>query len=191
MGITTICVFCGSGTGKDPVFSEAAAGLGRVMAERKLNLVYGGSNIGLMGIVSAAVRDAGGRVTGVIPERIADRVPTQPGIHLEVVPDMHARKSRMYDISDAFIAMPGGIGTMDELFEAWTWNQLGYHSRALGLLNIAGYYNPLIGFLDRMTDEDFLRRSQRESLFIADDAVGLLDSLERWNRPEGLKWDRD
>ena len=190
MAITTICVFCGSGKGRDPVFAEAAAGLGGIMADRKLNLVYGGSNIGLMGIVSAAVRDGGGRVTGIIPKRIADHVPAQPGVDLEVVPDMHVRKSRMYELSDAFIALPGGIGTMDELFEAWTWNQLGYHSRALGLLNTGGYYDPLITFLDRMTDQGFLRLSQRESLVISDEAPALLDALDRWNLPDGVKWDR-
>lgn len=186
----SICVFCGSGTGTEKVYSEAARELGSVIAKQGLNLIYGGSNIGLMGIVSAAARDAGGHVTGIIPKRIAANVPAQEGIRLEVVEDMHSRKSRMYELSDGFVALPGGIGTLEELFEAWTWNQLGYHTKPLGLMNVEGYFNSLLDFLDGMTSRGFLRQNQRESLLVAEEPLTLLASMEGWLSPEELKWDK-
>ncbi|MCK5250432.1 MAG: TIGR00730 family Rossman fold protein [Spirochaetaceae bacterium] len=186
----SICVFCGSGSGGDPIFGNAARILGDLLAHYGLNLVYGGSNIGLMGLVSAAVRDGGGKVTGVIPRRIADKVPVQEGITMEVVPGMHERKARMYELSDAFIALPGGIGTLEETFEAWTWNQLGYHAKPVALLNINGYFDSLLSFLDRMSTEGFLRDSQRNALIVDADPEELLTKMTDWNPPKGLKWDK-
>ncbi len=185
----SICVFCGSGTGSDPVYGKAARNLGDLLAARGLNLVYGGSNIGLMGIVSAAVRDGGGRVTGIIPTRIADNVPGQKGIDLEVVAGMHERKARMYELSDGFIALPGGIGTLEETFEAWTWNQLGYFSKPVALLNINSFYGSLITFLDGITTEGFVKRNQRDSLIVEADPEALLGAMDGWTAPDGVKWD--
>ena len=185
----SICVFCGSSTGTDPAFSRAAADLGALMASRGITLVYGGSNIGLMGIVSAAARDAGGNVIGIIPERIAEHVAAQPDIALEVVPDMHARKSRMYELSDGFIALPGGIGTFEETFEVWTWNQIGYHAKPLALLDVAGYYRRLGEFLDHAVESGFVRALQREALIVATEPAALLDKMDGWTPAFGLKWD--
>jgi len=185
----SVCVFCGSGTGTDPVYGKAARILGDLLAARGMNLVYGGSNIGLMGIVSAAVRDGGTGVTGVIPKRIADKVPEQKGIDLEVVPGMHQRKARMYELSDAFIALPGGIGTLEEIFEAWTWNQLGYHTKPVAFLNINGYYDDLLSFLDGMTSEGFLREAQRSTIIVDTSPELLLSKMAEWTAPDGLKWD--
>ena len=181
-------MFCGSGTGSNSVYAEAAGILGNLLSRRSLNLVYGGSNIGLMGIVSAAVRDGGGKVTGVIPERIAEKVPGQDGITMEVVPGMHERKALMYELSDAFISLPGGIGTLEETFEAWTWNQLGYHAKPLALLNINGYFNSLLDFLDNMTSEGFLKSSQRDALIVDNNPEKLIVKISAWNPPEGVKW---
>jgi len=186
--LKTICVFCGSGTGSNSVYAEAAGILGNLLSRQSLNLVYGGSNIGLMGIVSAAVRDGGGKVTGVIPERIAEKVPGQDGITMEVVPGMHERKALMYELSDAFISLPGGIGTLEETFEAWTWNQLGYHAKPLALLNINGYFNSLLDFLDNMTSEGFLKSSQRDALIVDNNPEKLIVKISAWNPPEGVKW---
>ncbi len=185
----SICVFCGSGTGTKPVYSEKAGELGNLIGSGGMGLVYGGSNIGLMGIVSAAARDSGAAVTGVIPERIAANVPPQDGITVEVVPGMHERKTRMYELSDAFVAMPGGIGTLEELFEAWTWSQLGYHSKAVAVLNVEGYFDSLLTFLDRASHDGFLTSSQRKSLVVADTINDLFEGLNRWTPPKGLKWD--
>lgn len=187
--IKTICVFCGSGTGSNPVYGEAAGFLGDLLSRQSLNLVYGGSNIGLMGIVSAAVRDGGGKVTGVIPERIAENVPGQDGITMEVVPGMHERKAMMYKLSDAFISLPGGIGTLEETFEAWTWNQLGYHAKPLALLNINGYFDSLLDFLDNMSSEGFLKGSQRDALIVDTDPENLMAKISAWKPPEGVKWE--
>jgi uncharacterized protein (TIGR00730 family) len=154
-----------------------------------MDLVYGGSNIGLMGLVSAAARDAGAEVTGVIPRKIADHVPEQAGIRMEVVTGMHHRKARMYELSDGFIALPGGIGTLDETFEAWTWNQLGYHSKPLALLNVDGFYDSLLKFLDGVAAEGFVRLSQRQSLLVDSDPGRLLDKMKSWKAPGGLKWE--
>ena len=184
-----ICVFCGSSIGERPVYAETAGILGDLLAEHGYGLIYGGSNIGLMGKVSATVRDAGGAVTGIIPERIAAYVEEQKGISLEVVPGMHERKARMYELSDGFIAMPGGIGTLEEIFEAWTWNQLGYHSKPVALLNTKGYFNHLDSFLGRVSREGFLKQGQLETLIIESDPGRLLEKMEKWIPFDGLKWE--
>ncbi len=185
----SICVFCGSSTGSDAAFSAAAKSLGGLIASRGFSLVYGGSNIGLMGLVSAAARDAGGDVTGIIPERIARNVAMQPGITLEVVPDMHARKSRMYELSDGFISLPGGIGTLEETFEVWTWNQIGYHAKPLALYNVSGYYSTLCDFLNHSAASGFIRPKQHKALIVETNPEVLLDSMESWLPDYGAKWD--
>ncbi len=145
----SVCVFCGSNPGNDPVYAAGARAMGAEIARRGLVLVYGGGAVGLMGIVANAALEAGGEVHGVIPEALRRKEVGHHGLtRLEVVDTMHTRKARMAELSDGFVAMPGGIGTFEELFEIWTWGQLGIHTKPLGLLNIAGFYDPLAQFLD-------------------------------------------
>jgi uncharacterized protein (TIGR00730 family) len=143
MSLKAICVFCGAKTGVDPIYREAAQTLGRTLAERGLTLVYGGGAVGLMGVVADAALAAGGKVIGIIPQSLQDAEVGHKGLtHLEVVDGMHARKARMSELADAFIALPGGLGTLEELFEVWTWGQLGYHAKPLGLLEVNNFYAP-------------------------------------------------
>lgn len=147
MSIASVCVFCGASTGTDPAYRDAAQALGRALAERKLTLVYGGGAVGLMGVVADAVLAAGGEVIGIIPQSLKDKEIGHSGLtRLEVVSGMHARKARMAELSDAFIALPGGLGTLEELFEVWTWGQLGDHGKPLGLLEVNGFYSKLTAF---------------------------------------------
>lgn len=163
----TVCVFCGSSNPKDPNFGQAADRLGMLIAQQGLRLVYGGGNVGLMGRVSQAVMKAGGHVTGVIPEKLNNLVEPALISELVVVPDMHSRKSHMYEQSDAFIAMAGGIGTLEELFEVYTWQQLGYHSKPLALLNLGGFFDPLVQMLDRLVETGFFKQEHRDNLIVA------------------------
>lgn len=173
-----VCVFCGSAHGDDPVFTEAARALGAEMARRGVGLVYGGGAVGLMGEVADAALAAGGEVIGVIPRRLEEReVGHRALTELHVVDTMHERKALMAGYADAFIAMPGGIGTLEELFEAWTWTQLGYHVKPVGLLNVAGFYDDLLVFLQQVTAKGFLRRSQLDLLRVADTPAGALDAV--------------
>jgi uncharacterized protein (TIGR00730 family) len=173
-----ICVFCGSSTGRTPAYAEAAAGLGRLLAERGIGLVYGGATVGTMGIIADAVMTAGGEVHGVIPRQLFDREVAHRGLtELYEVADMHERKARMAELADAFIALPGGAGTLEELFEVWTWSQLGLHTKPIGLLDVAGYYQRLQPLLDHMVAEGFLRPEYRDALRIRADAPALLDEL--------------
>ncbi|HKJ71746.1 MAG TPA: TIGR00730 family Rossman fold protein [Gammaproteobacteria bacterium] len=173
-----ICVFAGSGTGKGPTYAEAAAALGGLLARRGLGVVFGGGHTGLMGVLADAALAAGGEVIGVIPEALRDRELAHEGLsRLEVVDSMHTRKARMNDLADAFIALPGGVGTLEELFEMFTWAQLGIHHKPCGLLNAGGYYDPLIRFLDDMVAAEFLRPDQRALLEVAGEPAGLLDVL--------------
>jgi hypothetical protein len=173
----SICVFCGSSNGRSAVYAEAAVALGKELGARKLRLVYGGGDVGIMGVLARAVLAAGGEVTGIIPRRLYELVDHVELTELVVAADMHERKSRMYESSDAFIALPGGIGTLDELFETWTWRCIGYHDKPVGLLDVAGYYAPLLAFLDSMADEGFLTREQLEDLVVATEPAALLDEL--------------
>jgi hypothetical protein len=175
--IRSICVFCGSNNGKRPDYARAAEALGAEIARRGLGLVYGGGDVGTMGVLARAVLAAGGRVKGVIPRKLFELVEQVELTELVVAADMHERKARMYDSADAFIAMPGGIGTLDELFEAWTWRGIGYHDKPVGLLNVAGYYAPLLSFLRTMVEEGFLGREHFEDLVVDTDIVALLDRL--------------
>ena len=173
-----ICVFAGSGSGNRAAFAESAAALGDLLARRNLGLVFGGGHTGLMGVLADAALAAGGEVIGVIPAALRERELAHEGLtRLEVVDSMHSRKALMNDFADAFIALPGGVGTLEELFEVFTWAQLGIHHKPCGLLNADGYYTPLIRFLDDMVAAEFLRPDQRALLEVADEPAAMLDAL--------------
>ena len=177
-----ICVFCGSSSGKKTEYLDAAKALGKVMANRGIDLVYGGASIGLMGAIADAVLQAGGKVTGVIPEHLQQFEISHPGLtELHIVADMHERKAAMASMADGFIAMPGGIGTLEELIEICTWQQLGLHSKATGVLNIANYYDKLIDFIAHSVDEGFLRAQHQKNLLSHTNVDGLLDSMAHFN----------
>ncbi|MCH8178335.1 MAG: TIGR00730 family Rossman fold protein [Proteobacteria bacterium] len=174
----SLCVYCGSRTGNDPAHLAAAREVGRQIGLRGWQLVYGGGSAGLMGAVADAALAHGARVVGVIPAKLIQRELGHGGVSdLQVVDSMHERKHRMAMQSDAFIALPGGIGTMEEIFEVWTWRQLGYHRKALGLLNVAGYYDELLRFIDRSRDDGFLWPDVQELLRVDTDIPRLLDQL--------------
>ena len=184
-----VCVFCGSSPGGDPVYLEAARRLGRTLARRGLGLVYGGGSVGLMGAVADAVLAEGGEVVGVIPRALQLRELAHGGLTtLHVVGSMHERKARMAALSDAFVALPGGIGTVEELVEVFTWTQLGLHDKPCAILNVNGYYDQLIGFLDHAVAERFLRREHRDLLVVADRPSELVELLERFEAPKLPKW---
>jgi uncharacterized protein (TIGR00730 family) len=173
-----ICVFCGSASGRAPTYTAAARELGQLLAKRGIGLVYGGGNVGLMGELADAVLDAGGRAIGVIPQQLVDREIAHGGLtELHVVDTMHQRKTMMAERSDAFLALPGGIGTFEELFEVWTWRQLGYHDKPLGLLNVAGYYDALLGFLEHGKAHGFMASAQTDLLQVDTDPLALLERL--------------
>lgn len=184
-----VCVFCGSSPGASPAYAEAARELGRLLARRGLGLVYGGGNVGLMGILADAVLAEGGEVTGVIPHSLLVREVGHSRLtDLRVVDTMHERKALMADLSDGFIALPGGIGTLDEWFEIWTWAQLGLHAKPCGLLNVQNYYSPLLAFLDQMVEERFLRDTHRSIVLVNNDPAHLLDRMADHNPPAVEKW---
>jgi uncharacterized protein (TIGR00730 family) len=169
--------------GKDPRFADAARALGETMAARGIGLVYGGGKLGLMGVVADAVLDAGGEAFGVIPRALTDLEVAHRGLtELYIVNSMHERKAKMTELTDAFVALPGGIGTFDELFEAWTWNALGYHAKPFALLNVAGFWNSMIGFLDSVTAAGFMSPARRGQLLVAD---GIEEALERLSAASG------
>ena len=171
----SICVYCGSRPGENPAFAQAAQEVGRWIGEHSGQLVYGGGRSGLMGIVAEATRLAGGRVVGVIPQALVDK--EQASLHcdeLHVVDTMHERKAMMAERSDAFVALPGGIGTFEELFEVWTWRQLGYHDKPIGLLNVAGYYNALLVFLRQSVQNGFMSDWQMGLLHSGPDVATLM-----------------
>jgi uncharacterized protein (TIGR00730 family) len=177
-GAFTICVYCGSRTGARPEYAAAARALGRSIGERGWRLVYGGGRVGLMGVVADAALQAGAQVVGVIPESLQQREVGHRGLtELHVVDTMHRRKQMMAERADAFVALPGGIGTLEELFEAWTWAQLGYHDQPIGLLDVAGYYGNLLRFLDESVAQGFLDARQRARLCVDADIGRLLDRL--------------
>ena len=173
-----VCVFCGSRAGTRPEYAAAARALGALLAERGLTLVYGGGNVGLMGHIADAALAAGGRVIGVIPQSLVDREVAHHGVsELRIVRTMHERKALMNDLADAFVALPGGFGTLDEFFEVLTWAQLGIHGKPCGLLNVAGYFDPLLAAADHMAAEGFLRPEHRHMLLAGTDARALLERL--------------
>jgi len=188
----SVCVYCGSSSGDRPEYTVAARELGALFARREIRLVFGGGSVGLMGVLADAVLAAGGKVTGVIPRGLRTEELAHEGVsEMIVVESMHARKQRMVELSDAFIAMPGGIGTLDELFETFTWLQLGIHSKPVGLLNVAGYYDPLLVFLRHMSDRQFLSEKHLGCLSVETDAERLLKKLNSFRTPGDGKWASD
>ena len=174
----SICVYCGSRPGENPAFAEAAQTVGRWIGAHGGQLIYGGGRSGLMGTVAEAVRVAGGRVVGVIPQALVDKeLANRACDELHIVQTMHERKAMMAERSDAFLALPGGIGTFEELFEVWTWRQLDYHDKPIGLLNVAGYYDALLGFLHTSVASGFMSEWQMGLLHASDDSEALLRTL--------------
>ncbi|PJI46433.1 MAG: TIGR00730 family Rossman fold protein [Pseudomonas sp.] len=189
MTLRSICVFCGASPGATPIYQEAAEALGRYLAENGIQLIYGGGAVGLMGIVANAALAAGGEVIGIIPQSLKDAEVGHSGLtRLEVVDGMHARKARMAELSDAFIALPGGLGTLEELFEVWTWGQLGYHAKPLGLLEVNGFFDPLLTFLDHLVQERFVRQPHRDMLQRAASPAELVSALAAWKPLAAPKW---
>jgi hypothetical protein len=184
-----VLVFCGSSPGRAPEYAQSAAELGRVMTDRGLELVYGGARVGLMGALADAVLDARGTAIGVIPARLVEHEIAHAGVtKLHVVDTMHERKALMAELSDAVIALPGGSGTLDELFELFTWKQLGLHRKPIGLLDVAGYWQPLLAMLDHMVAERLLRAEHRQTLLVESDAGTLLDALGAYRHTATDKW---
>lgn len=174
----SLCVYCGSSTGASPAYADAARALGALMVEQNIALVYGGGNVGLMGVIADEVMRLGGDVTGVIPQALMNKEVGHRGLpKLHVVKDMHERKALMAELSDGFIAMPGGIGTLEELFEVFTWAQLGFHEKPIALLNVEGFYDGLIGFLDHVVAQRFLRREQASVLLHDASPAALLQKM--------------
>lgn len=189
MTLHSICVFCGASPGAQPIYRQAAENLGRHLAEQGLRLIYGGGAVGLMGVVADAALAAGGEVIGIIPQSLERAEIGHPGLtRLEVVDGMHARKARMAELSDAFIALPGGLGTLEELFEVWTWGQLGYHRKPLGLLDVGGFYSTLGEFLDHLVSEGFVRSQHRAMLQLGESPHALLQLLRSWQPSVAPKW---
>lgn len=182
--LKSICVFCGSKSGNDQLYQQAAIELGRSMAQRNITLVYGGGSVGLMGIIADAVLESGGEVIGVIPRQLATKELLHPGVkEMLVVEDMHTRKAKMSECSDAFIAMPGGFGTLEELFEVVSWVQLGIYSKPMGVLNVAGFYDPLLTMVEHCIETEFIKPKYRD-LIIADESPAILvDHLQQHQLP--------
>jgi uncharacterized protein (TIGR00730 family) len=191
MTIKRLAVYCGSAPGADPAFADAARELSLLMVERKIDLVYGGGKLGLMGIVADTVLDNGGCAYGVIPQALVDHeVAHHCCTELHTVANMHERKAKMTELADAFVCLPGGIGTLDEMFEAWTWNALGYHAQPFCLLNVHGFWDGLAGFMDHVVDSGFLSEARRLQLLKADtprDALDLLDEAVK-SAAQGVTW---
>jgi uncharacterized protein (TIGR00730 family) len=187
--MNTICVYCGSNPGLLPDYRESARLLGYEMAARGLGLVYGGASIGIMGAIADAVLEKGGRVTGVIPHSLATREVSHDGLdELIVVSSMHERKAKMAELSDGFIALPGGWGTMEELFEMLTWAQLGLHEKPCGLLNVASYYDTLYTFLENAIEQQFVKPEYRPMIMMDDSPTSLLDRFKDYRAPRVKKW---
>jgi uncharacterized protein (TIGR00730 family) len=189
VAVQSVCVFCGSNVGKDEVYAEAARALARAIVGAGLKLVYGGGNIGLMGVLADAVLAAGGHVTGVTPRSLLEREVVHTGLSdLRVVNSMHERKALMAELSDAFIALPGGLGTFEETFEMLTWAQLGFHRKPCGALNVAGFYDKLSAFLDHAVDERFIKPEHRAMLLVEEDPALLIERLKTQQLPAVSKW---
>jgi hypothetical protein len=184
-----ICVFAGSNIGVRPEYAALARALGRTLAQRGLGLVYGGGRVGLMGALADALLEGGGEAIGVIPEALQAREVGHAGLHeLHVVASMHERKAKMAELADAFVVLPGGLGTLEETFEVWTWAQLGFHRKPIGLLDICDYWRPMIVMLDRMVHEGFVDPEHRRVVCIGDEPAALLDRLRVWELPELARW---
>ncbi|MEO0411039.1 MAG: TIGR00730 family Rossman fold protein [Pseudomonadota bacterium] len=185
----SICVFCGSSSGTGPAYEDAGRAVGASLAERGITVIYGGASVGVMGAVANGAMEAGGKVIGIIPKAITEfEVAHHDLTQLHVVDTMHQRKAMMADMSDAFIAMPSGIGTMEEFFEVWTWGQLGYHDKPFGLLDVDGYWDPLEQMLDSMVEKGFLRPMHRAMVFNETSLEVLLERFNSYAPPSREKW---
>ena len=185
----TLCVYCGAAAGVRPAYGEAAEALAGALAERAMGLVYGGGSVGIMGILADAALARGVSVTGVIPRHLHDLEVGHNGLTaMHIVGTMHERKALLAELSDGFLTLPGGLGSMEELFEAYTWGQLGLHPKPVGLLNVAGYYDPLLAFLDHTVAEGFVRPLHRGFLRSGAEVSPLLDAMATWVAPPGVRW---
>lgn len=186
-----IAVYCGSNKGVRPEYAAAAQALGTLLAREKIELVYGGGMVGLMGIVADAVLQAGGHVIGVIPEKLVIKEVVHEKLpDLRVVKDMHERKALMAQLSDGFIGLPGGYGTFEEVFEVLAWSQLGWHGKPIGLLDIGGFYSSLLSFLDHVRNEGFIRPQHRELVLVASEPAEILRRMQAYRPPTEVKWVR-
>jgi uncharacterized protein (TIGR00730 family) len=184
-----ICVYCGANSGNAPIFAEVAASVGKMLANEGIGLVYGGGAVGLMNTVAKAVLGAGGKVIGVIPQALMDlEVGRKDLTQLHVTPDMHTRKAKMAELSDGFIALPGGFGTLDELFEMITWGQLGFHKKPIALVNVAGFYDPLLAMVEHMTAAGFVREQHRDLFVAGDTPATTLAAMRAWKPIDAAKW---
>ena len=187
--LTSICVFCGSSAGKNPAFSQTAGRFGELLARNGRTLVYGGSNVGLMKVIADAALSEGGRVIGVMVDSLVQKEVAHDDLsEMRIVDTMSERKALMADLSDGFVALPGGIGTLDELFEIWTWAQLGFHRKPFGLLNVDGFFDPLIAYLTAVADQGFMRPEHLEMLLVEDDPARLLERMAAYQPPIPPKW---
>lgn len=187
--IKSICVYCGSSPGRLNAYSTAARALAALLVEQNIRLVYGGANVGIMGLLADTVLQLGGEAVGVIPEALVQKEVAHAGLtELHVTQSMHERKTLMAELSDGFVALPGGIGTLEELFEVWTWAQLGFHDKPCGLLNIEGYFDPLALFLDHAVDEQFVKQPHRSMLIVESAPETLLERFRSYAPPVVAKW---
>ena len=187
--LSSLCLFCGASPGTNPAYRDAAIDFGATLAKRNIRLVYGGGSVGLMGVAADACLAAGGQVTGVIPRMLMEKEVGHKGVtKMHVVETMHERKALMTELSDGFVALPGGYGTLDELFESLTWLQLAYHTKPIGLYNVNGFFDALISFLDHARDERFLRDLHRDSLQVSANLDSLIGKLENATAPDTSKW---
>lgn len=189
----SICVYCGSSPGRDPVYTKAATGFADELVNRDLDLIYGGSSVGVMGTLADAVLDAGGKVIGVIPEALEEKEVAHTNLtKLYVVESMHSRKQTMVDLAEGFVALPGGLGTVEEIFEVLTWAQLGFHEHPCGFLNSNNYYDDLTAFLDHAVTEEFVKPVHRERVIVESTPAALLDAFTSYEPQQVEKWiDRD
>jgi uncharacterized protein (TIGR00730 family) len=187
--IRRLAVFCGSNPGARPEYVASARSFGKLLADRGIGIVYGGSNVGLMAALADAISEEGGDIIGVIPRMLVDReVANTTLADLRIVDSMHERKRMMAELADGFVALPGGIGTLEEFFEIWTWGQLGMHDKPCGLLNVAGYFDPLLQFLDRAVEEKFVREVHRGMVVVESDPVALMVKFDAYEPPRVVKW---
>jgi uncharacterized protein (TIGR00730 family) len=187
--VMRLCVFCGSNAGQDPVYFETAQTLGRALATNGIDLVYGGAAVGLMGAVADAALAKGGHVIGVMPQALVDKEIAHRGLSdLRVVGSMHERKALMAELADGFIALPGGLGTFEELFEVWTWAQLGYHRKPCALLNAGGFYDKLTDFLDEVVERGFVKPIHRAMLIVENEPAALIEAMRAYEPPQVDKW---
>jgi uncharacterized protein (TIGR00730 family) len=187
--LKTICVFCASSPGADPRYAEAARAFGAMLARTGRRIVYGGGNTGLMGALAEGALSAGGEIIGVMPRHLVEREVAHRSLtRLDTVTSMHERKANLAEMADAFVAMPGGLGTLEEFSEIWTWGQLGLHRKPYGLLNVAGYYTPLLDFLDHALAQGFVRPEHRAMVHVAEDPAALLEAMEHAPPPAMPKY---